>query len=227
MYATDLLSMARHFAQLDATLLTRRAHDDLSAFTRTRRVLRGDESGSALVRAAVAEVRAVVTRDTRARSVASTSRPGTVNGNYRSDAEDDDDDDDDDEDDEDQRRDEEDEGPFGGGTVRESGDWLHVGTKSITSGDDRSSEYELDRDRADVWEASDADVRAAFPAVVRHRVRVRDGPEDELLGSMFFPVTMRERKYGVSVPTRERRTVDEILQDILEDKDVDVIPTGL
>jgi hypothetical protein len=193
LYATDLLSMARHFAELDGTLLTRRVHEDLNAYARARRVIRGDGSGTALVRAAVAEVRAVVREAT---SMTSLHAAATSGGDT-------------------------DEGPLGGGTVRESGDWLHVGGKSVLTGDDYSSVFESNAERAEVWEVSDAEMRAAFPAVVRHRVRMRDGPEDEILGSLVFPATKREARPPGTVD--DRRTVEEVLQDILEDRNVSVI----
>jgi hypothetical protein len=105
----------------------------------------------------------------------------------------------------------------GAGTVRESGEWMHVGGKAAPEDDGEP----LPPPRAEIWEVSDADVRAALPAVVRHRLRVRDGPEAEVLGSLLFPASARE---DVRVPSDERRTVEEILQDILEDRDVSLVP---
>jgi hypothetical protein len=188
MYATDLLSMARHDPELDGTLLTRRAHDDLTAFARARRVIRGDNSGAVLIRAALEEVKAVMREAT---SMTSDPGSGTL-----------------------------DEGPFGGGTVRESGDWLHVGAKSMLSADDVSSMHEPLSDRSEVWEVSDEEIRAAFPVVVRHRVRVKDSLEDGVTGAMYLPMR-GQMENGKSKEVR--RSVEDILQDILEDRDVSFI----
>ncbi|KAI0075785.1 hypothetical protein K474DRAFT_1663891 [Panus rudis PR-1116 ss-1] len=39
----------------------------------------------------------------------------------------------------------------------------------------------------EIWDVSEVDIARVFPRVVSHRLRVRDGPEDEILGSLMFP----------------------------------------
>jgi hypothetical protein len=73
-------------------------------------------------------------------------------------------------------------------------DWLHV-------------------DPREKWDVSEVDVAKIVPRVISHRLRVRDGPEDEMMsGVMFTTTTPRvltgvENKEGVW----RRRTVKEIL----------------
>ena len=74
------------------------------------------------------------------------------------------------------------------------GDWLHV-------------------DPPEKWDVSEVDVAKVVPRVVSHRLRVRDGPEDEMMaGVMFMASTPR---VPTSVESKEgvwrRRTVKEIL----------------
>ena len=60
-----------------------------------------------------------------------------------------------------------------------------------------------------------------FPRVVSHRLRVRDGPDHEILGSVMHPAVgiPRDRGSGQSdeEPMWERRTVKEALVEILAD----------
>ncbi|KAH9998508.1 hypothetical protein BJV74DRAFT_824886 [Russula compacta] len=63
------------------------------------------------------------------------------------------------------------------------------------------------------WDVSEVDVAKVVPRVVSHRLRVRDGPEDEIMASVVFMATIPriptgiEKKEGVW----RRRTVKEIL----------------
>lgn len=199
LYATDLLSMARHHPELDGTLLTARAHRDVAALLRARRVVHGDSSGGELVREAVEEVNTVLREGTAGEA-------GTVGGSWEDEA-------------------------LDGGTVH--GDWLHIasvrakGKGRLVSEDDgvqselTGEELEEDggREEDEVWEVSDKDVRKVVPKVIQHRVRVRKGPEDHVLGSVLYPAVpapgqeLKEEEW-------QRRTVEEILVDILEDRDV-------
>jgi len=64
-----------------------------------------------------------------------------------------------------------------------------------------------------VLDVSEADVARIVPRVVSHRVRVRDGPEDEVLGSAVFGAVGKwelEEKW-------ERSTVKDIVVQILAD----------
>lgn len=44
----------------------------------------------------------------------------------------------------------------------------------------------------DVWDVSEEDVARIFPRAVSHRLRVRDGPEDEVLSSVMWPAVPSE-----------------------------------
>jgi hypothetical protein len=73
-------------------------------------------------------------------------------------------------------------------------DWLHV-------------------DPREKWDVSEVDVAKIVPRVISHRLRVRDGPEDEMMSGVMFTTTSPrvltgvENKEGVW----RRRTVKEIL----------------
>jgi hypothetical protein len=202
LYASDLLSMARHHPELDGTLITARAHADLATLLRARRVLHGDSTGAELIREAVAEVRTVL------REVAS-AEMGTAAGSWEED------------------------GLLDGGTVRADDDWFHIMSarkakspmlsveqvdgdiaSSIKAGSDVSR-----TEQEEVWEVSDKDLRKIVPRVVQHRLRVRKGPEDHVLGSVFYPAVPPPGQQRAKQDWQQR-TVEEILVDILEDRDI-------
>ena len=78
------------------------------------------------------------------------------------------------------------------------------------------------------YEVSDDDVRNVFHRVVAHRLRVRNGPSEEVKGSLLtgLPEFIRESQRQRDVDgngektklvwTAGRRTVGEILREILE-----------
>jgi len=63
------------------------------------------------------------------------------------------------------------------------------------------------------WDVSEVDVAKVVPRVVSHRLRVRDGPEDEMMAGVIFIATIP--RVPASVETKDgvwrRRTVKEIL----------------
>lgn len=74
------------------------------------------------------------------------------------------------------------------------------------------------------WDVSEVDIARIFPRVVSHRLTVRRGPDDEILGSVMFPAVTHDippLDQRTSILTvREpfaRRTVKEILIGILAD----------
>lgn len=77
--------------------------------------------------------------------------------------------------------------------------------------------------KADIWEVasqlemSEADVARIFPRVVTHRLRVRDGPQDEILGSAVFGAVHDPLEDENSQIRRERSTIKDILVRILSD----------
>jgi hypothetical protein len=58
-------------------------------------------------------------------------------------------------------------------------------------------------------DVSEADVARVLPRIVSHRLRVRDGPEDEVLGSALYGTVQANNA------TFERTTVKEVLVKIL------------
>jgi len=72
---------------------------------------------------------------------------------------------------------------------------------------------------ADVLDVSEVDVARIAPRVISHRVRVRDGPEDEILSSALFGATFKPHKYMTSInaPVDEALTVKGVLVQILSE----------
>ena len=76
----------------------------------------------------------------------------------------------------------------------------------------------------EVWDVSEEDVARIFPRVVSHRLRVRDGPDDEILGSVMWPAVPVEggARAGAEVADGvklgwERKSVKEVLVRVLAD----------
>ena len=63
------------------------------------------------------------------------------------------------------------------------------------------------------WDVSEVDAAKVVPRVISHRLRVRDGPEDELMASVIFTATTPRVPTGFdnNGTTWRRRTVKEIL----------------
>jgi hypothetical protein len=63
------------------------------------------------------------------------------------------------------------------------------------------------------WDVSEVDVAKVVPRVVSHRLRVRDGPEDEMMAGVMFMATNPRVQTGVESKDGvwRRRTVKEIL----------------
>ena len=238
-YLLDLFAAARHHPALDGTLLSARAHADAEALARAFRVLGGDTVGATLV-----EHEARLERDRGrgadghehdARSWGSESAPwrsaesvfgnGTGNGNgnvygggFGQSKE---------------RGKEAGSGEFSvRGHVEEDGPQRSptpydallgqaveaVPVPEISPAD--AQEQTMRRSWPEVWDVSEEDVARIFPRVVSHRVRVRNGPDDEVLGSVMFPAVPPEAATMVGEGVRlgwERKSVKEILVRILAD----------
>jgi hypothetical protein len=71
----------------------------------------------------------------------------------------------------------------------------------------------LHGDSLDNWDVSEVDVAKVVPRVISHRLRVRDGPEDEVLSSVMFMATTPRIPTGIEIKEGvwRRRTVKEIL----------------
>ena len=70
------------------------------------------------------------------------------------------------------------------------------------------STFQLESQRMDV---SEVDIARIIPRVLTHRLRVRDGPDHEILSSVVFPAVMA----GSDKVESHRRTVKEILVQII------------
>ncbi|KAJ7187928.1 hypothetical protein C8R46DRAFT_878441 [Mycena filopes] len=178
MYASDLFSAARHHSQLDGTLLTARALKDAIDLARAGRVIGGDLTGIELVREDAAYVTAKA--DAAAKSepdneagaeYSPLTTPVTANGNGHA--------------------------PHPNGNpnglahryqaievVVEEVDTDGEATPGpgAANGQVRAREPE-----PEVLEVSEADIARITPRVMTHRLRVRDGPHDEVLSSARFP----------------------------------------
>lgn len=84
--------------------------------------------------------------------------------------------------------------------------------------------YQL-QDQVPVLDVSEADIARIVPRVISHRLRVRDGPEDEILGSTVFGAVKGKTAIGgdyrheanTETSDWERSTVKEILVKILSE----------
>jgi len=79
-------------------------------------------------------------------------------------------------------------------------DWLHVNPREN-------------------WDVSEVDAAKVVPRVISHRLRVRDGPEDEMMAGVVFLATAPRIPAGVEGKgvVWRRRTVKEILVKLIGD----------
>jgi len=195
-YLADLFSAARHHPQLDGTFLTARAMQDARDLARAGRVLGMDPTGSELIR-----------------------NPDNMRHSYSEDGyvyEDDDQ-----------------------STQRRYDDATdEVGSRSVTSNivmdgiyidSDDQNHHPLPPvaghhgDERELLYVSEADIARIVPRVITHRLRVRDGPQDEVLSSAVFGATFGNDTDGsrddesVDDSRDMRSTVKDILVGILGD----------
>lgn len=83
----------------------------------------------------------------------------------------------------------------------------------VSENEPDSTEYpvntsQLESQRMDV---SEVDIARMLPRVLTHRLRVRDGPDHEILSSVVFPAALN----GSDKVESHRRTVKEILVQII------------
>lgn len=215
-YIRDLFAATRHHPVLDGTSLTHQAHSDAEALARAFRVLAGDSLGTELVQVAVGLDQASLSSG---RSSSTNAENGSVNGNGHESWE-----------------------------KEVAGmDWAApqgVPRPSLERGGDENTPlnvdnpYEGDDGQAamtptlaastpapaklpEVWDVSEVDIARIFPRVVSHRLRVRDGPDHEILGSVMYPAVSisSDGAPAQSDDERawERRTVKDVLVEILAD----------
>ncbi|KAI0744091.1 hypothetical protein C8Q80DRAFT_1184938 [Daedaleopsis nitida] len=227
MYVLDLFAATRHHPALDGTLLTMRAHADAEALARAFRVLNGDTVGAALVhqeaRMGDGQTAAEDSLDGRSWTDGSAeSLGGRTRGHGSGSA---------------RKASGSDDFGFEDGGGRGHGMRLRVededgeGEQMVDmvlegSQQDMSAAEALDAAVAkawpEVWDVSEEDVARIFPRVVSHRLRVRRGPDEELLGSVMWPACgvaggfVEDGADGVRLGW-ERKSVKELLVRILAD----------
>ncbi|KAJ6594208.1 hypothetical protein B0H19DRAFT_53860 [Mycena capillaripes] len=190
LYASDLFSAARQHPQLDATLLTAKSMKDAVDLARAGRVIGCDLTGIELVRddAAFAAQSAVVNGHTKPEHGDSPTTPEpVVTGN-------------------------------GSGlahryqpieVVVEEVDGESTPEPGVVSSEKRKAR------EPEVLEVSEADIARIVPRVMTHRLRVRDGPQDELLASARFPAVTDGEHEDIGYSKNGRITIKEILVRIL------------
>jgi hypothetical protein len=197
LYASDLFSAARHHPQLDGTLLTAKSMKDAVDLARAGRVIGGDLTGIELVHDHAAYA-------TKAKAVGNRHGNGhTKEGEFDTDEA----------------------SPITPEpVVAANGNGLahhyqpievvveEVDGESPTPGTVGNAAWVKARE-PEVLDVSEADIARIVPRVMTHRLRVRDGPEDELLASARFPaVSDDDENDGVH---SGRITIKEILVRIL------------
>ncbi|KAH9942360.1 uncharacterized protein BXZ73DRAFT_97775 [Epithele typhae] len=234
-YLLDLFAAARHHPALDGTLLTLHAHAAADALARAFRVLHGDTLGAELV---VHEARMAAAAGgstngdgeswAEANEGAWVGAESVAGGLNRKD------------------------GGLGmeganspevrvqgedGASVPAAYDLLlpRVGfgaekdSGAVDLGPAEELQAALARGTPEVWDVSEEDVARVFPRVVSHRLRTRDGPDDEVLGSVVWPAVPPDSGTGGATAAGsevggegvrlgwERKSVKEILVRILAD----------
>ncbi|KAF7376435.1 hypothetical protein MSAN_00059100 [Mycena sanguinolenta] len=190
LYASDLFSAARHHSQLDAMLLTAKSMNDVLDLARAGRVIGGDLTGIELVRedaAFAAKVRS--------------NGHGNENGLTKP---------------------EHPESPITPGPVANTGLAHHyqpievvveeADGESTTPRRGSRAAAEKQETQPEVLEVSEADVARIAPRVMTHRLRVRDGPESEVLAAARYPAVEDESSASKDL---NRITIKEILVRIL------------
>ena len=200
-YFSDLFSATRHHPELDGTLLTHRAHAYGDALARAFRVLAGDSIGANLVQAVSSkdehesdlwDVSEEIAENSESIGVQDTSSPSSQD--VKSPAMID----------------------IDGTDANGDGQWDEYTPRPRTE-----SETVTPSDSPEAWDVSEVDIARIFPRVTSHRLRVREGPDEEVLGSLVWPAVEGMPRIGEQVSpaeeTWERRTVKEILVSVLAD----------
>lgn len=188
-YLSDLFAATRHHPLVDGTLITLRAHRDAEDLVRAFRVICGSSLGAELI----SNVASASHRDGGPR--ARVSEDSATDDELLSPTDD----------------------THGIDWDKQAGeeDWLgaeiRMGKRKASSlrsvevriqgpseqGAPFDAASENARSRMDllptlprqpeVWDISEVDVGKIFPRVVSHRMRIRAGPDDEILGSLMYP----------------------------------------
>ena len=241
LYIADLFAAARHHHELDGTLLGARAARDAEAIVRAHRVLCGGDTGIALIeRAATLEEQAEKQAEKQAklsRAEMDRSAIASTHGYHDHDrldefsiatprgGEEDINDGLDirvhlhwrDDDDMVSRSTDPSASPM---LPMEFGRGLQDSSASLPIADD----WWAIADKAVRWDVSEVDVAKVVPRVISHRLRVRAGPEHEILSSIMFPAAIPGPKLRLedegdkaAKEIWRRRTVKEIVVKIMKE----------
>ncbi|KAG5642751.1 hypothetical protein DXG03_002232 [Asterophora parasitica] len=190
LYLSDLFSAVRHHPKLDGTFLTARSVNDAKALTRAGRIFGTDPTGGELLR----DQHGVVPfEDDEHYSDSHTSFH------------------------------EYDDIASGSGSVTIIPRGKNSSLSHLVSIKHREPTLATladtpPHDPVETLFVSEADIARIVPRVVTHRLRVRDGPEDELLGGAMFGATFEPQAQSGSAPDYDwdtRSTVKDILVEIL------------
>ncbi|KAJ7680617.1 hypothetical protein DFH06DRAFT_1163700 [Mycena polygramma] len=193
LYTSDLFSAARQHSQLDATLLTAKSMKDAVALARAGRVIGCDLTGIELVRDDAA-----FAAKSRQRGHTKPERDHASDGDS----------------------------PITPEPVVAGNGHAHryQAIEVVVEEVDGQSTHEpgatlsekMKAREPEVLEVSEADIARIVPRVMTHRLRVRDGPEDEVLASAMFPaVAAGDYQEDSSYSKNSRITIKEILIRIL------------
>jgi hypothetical protein len=186
-YLADLFSAARHHPQLDGTFLTATAMQDAEDLARASRVLGMDPTGSELVR-----------------------NPDNVKYSY---TEDEYLDENDEQSTQSHYEDTNDEVGSGSATFNTAMDGIDPDSEVQNDPDAGAQDRKIEHEPLYI---SEADIARIVPRVITHRLRVRNGPQDEVLSSATFGATMDDGCDDTSIYDT-RSTVKDILVGILGD----------
>ncbi|KAL4251434.1 hypothetical protein ABKN59_005707 [Abortiporus biennis] len=179
LYLSDLFSAARHHPELDGTLLSFRAQRDATDLARAFRAIGGDTIGAdVVIEMASRPPNLLLNGDTTTEAASSRSELGSL-GWGRS-------------------HDDGDQislgfGEGGGGESSEENIPIRIQAPDTPRGTPYLSNIDLEGSSSAslpppvVWDVSEVDIARVFPRIVSHRLSVRQGPSDEILGSLMFP----------------------------------------
>lgn len=196
LYTSDLLSAVRHHPQLDGTFITLRAHEDAQDMIRAARVLGGDLTGIELIASVASQLgeREAMPDDANVslqngHAQQRTATMYSADGNEYAAAYE--------------------------GVSEEDATFQRSLARTMSSNglrdaaDAGSVVESLGEMQERYLDVSEADVARMIPRVISHRLRVRDGPQDEVLGSALFGAVEASHKRA------ETPTVKDVLVRIL------------
>lgn len=219
LYLSDLFSATRHHPELDGTLLSLQAHRDAEDLIRAYRVISGSSLGTDIITALVTSPQSMRLDDDVDEETDDGESKFEVDSLGWTRSED-------------------------GGRITmafEGADGVAVRVQAPDTpmtGTPYLGNVELDaqgRSQAvgppqppSIWDVSEVDIARVFPRIVSHRLSVRSGPDDEILGSIMFPAARKQSDIGSgdlfggdgdddSTTVHVRKTVKEILVAILAD----------